>query len=594
MAVRHSVVMSMIAGVTMMITPGGLSGAESLSPLRFTGSISPSPGVDFNDPYRLTRRAVNYRVDLSLQRSGTKLTGILSLSDGQATQAFAVSGRTSGDIECEISAGPFRFEGLCASEGIVGQGSLSNMPTIVQLQGANMRGAWFAAAQGLPLTGSQPDLPQASCLLPNLNVSTSLQADAALRSALQASRSFVISAKEQGTNAFSRRAELLSELEPSANELAQLFKTFDNEQRMARRGMFNPRATQMATANRDAILNSPRRQSAIAELPSVMAAIAEAQSPNRRQVAERLAREAATAFGAWDRTLAVAAAALRDEQTGVRQALQLHQAIPGVEACAQALASFGAPKSGLRASLAGQVDRLAPTLVNMLEDAIRNERQSESLARQIDAMRGTALFAERQDVVAAFERADARVKTLASAEAEARRRLAAAAQAEQAKRRRQGYLTSEDLMEAFLTELDDITNYGERTGNVIRVSAPFLSGLVAYLGGDISNVSCTPGQGSSTCTYDFVYWMDSFGLRIPAMFVPVRRTDVFVTNGPIRSVGLRNFLIAMQSAVPSSSSSSSLSNDDPRKSMCQSLGAGVMAGGGDMTGSVGKIYNSMC
>jgi hypothetical protein len=569
--------------------------AAPSDPFRFTGTITPNGGVDFNDPYRLTRRPVTYRVELSLVRDGNRLGGTLTLSDNQTTERFAVSGRTDGDLDCNFSAGPLRFDGLCASEGIVGQGSLRNMPATIELRGDTMRGEWFAAAQGMALSGGTvADLPQARCLLPDLKVSAAAPAEAGLRSALDASGRFAASARSNDTAAFRRRADLLSALEPSSYELTQVFKTFDNQQRMARRGIFNPRAMQIGAANRDAVLNSPQRQQARAALPGVMAAIAETRSPARRQQAERLAREAAGAFAAWDRALSAAATTLPSDNAGVREAMRLNQAIPGIEACSDALAPFGAARSGLRASLAGQVDRLAPVVVAAIDEARVKESLSESLARQIDTVRGTDLFASRPDVQAAFARADAKVKSLAAAEAEARRRVAAAAQAEQAARRRQGYLTAEDLMEAFLTELDDITTFGERTGNVIRVSAPFLPGLTGYLGGEISNVSCTPGTGQSTCTYELRYWMNSFGLTIPAMLVPARRTDVFTTTGGIRSDGLRQFLIAMQNAAPSPSRNSGYTSNDPQKSMCQSLGAGIVAGGGDMNNSVGSLYRSWC
>jgi hypothetical protein len=78
------------------------------------------------------------------------------------------------------------------------------------------------------------------------------------------------------------------------------------------------------------------------------------------------------------------------------------------------------------------------------------------------------------------------------------------------------------------------------------------------------------------------------------MLVPARRTDVFTTTGGIRSDGLRQFLIAMQNAAPSPSRNSSYTSNDPQKSMCQSLGAGVVAGGGDMNNSVGSLYRSWC
>jgi hypothetical protein len=57
---------------------------------------------------------------------------------------------------------------------------------------------------------------------------------------------------------------------------------------------------------------------------------------------------------------------------------------------------------------------------------------------------------------------------------------------------------------------------------------------------------------------------------------------------------MRQFLVAMQSAGPGPSSASTARSDDPQKSLCRSLGAGVMAGGGDMSGSAGRLYSSWC
>lgn len=592
-AFTHRCLSICVAGLASAF-PAVVAAAAPAEPLRYAGAVTPGGQINFNDPYRLARRPTSYQVNISLVRNGDRLGGTAELSDGQSTGQFPVSGRTNGDLGCAFSAGPLRFDGLCASEGIVGQGSISNAPAIIQLQGGNARGAWFAAAQGMALAGGRLDLPQAQCLLPDVSIAGAAAAQAALQAAVQASRSHAAAAAAEAADAFNARARALTALEPSSHELAQIYKTYDNEQRLARRGMFNPRATQFANASRDAILNAPQRQQAAAALPRAMATIAQAQSPARRQQAEQLARAAGAAFAPWDEALAAAATGLPATAAGVRDALALNRAVPAVEACGQALAPFGAGESGLRRSLAAQVARLSPAVVAMLDQAQASARDSEGLARRIDALRGTDLFAGQPGIVAAFGRADAKVKSLAMAEETARRRLAAAQAAAQAARRARGYLTADDLMEAFLTELDEITVFGVRTGNVIRVSAPIMPGIAAFLGGEITNVSCTPGKGTSSCTYDLRYWMDSFGLRIPAMLVPVRRTDSFTTTGPVRSAGMRQFLVAMQSAGPSPGSNSAGQRDDPQKSLCRSLGAGVMAGGGDMSGSAGRLYSSWC
>lgn len=504
----------------------------------FRGQLVPSGQVNFNDPYRLARPTLRYDVELDLTVSGGRIGGTARIRAGAEEGSFPVQGRVKV-LGCDFRAGNvLRFQGLCASEMIVGDAMIGGGQAPAQFNGRAPRGSWLAATSGL--TADAAVASRASdirCQLPPLTLSQPqpalAQAQTEVMAAANALRQDQAALAARAERARTERDRALAAIELSGGELMQAYRANLNFNRLLSRGspaiwqMAQNRAFQMGQ-----IENQPGRVAANRALGPAVQELRAVAAPGEQARLDQGARAVADAFRRWDGQAAAIAAALPATAAGVADALTLEAATPWARSCAVSLSAIADGPPALPKALAARAPSLAPAVVAAIQAASTSARSSIELQTRLGQLRQGSLFRDLPGIAPALAKGDAQVAALERSEAAERARRAQQQAAARAERRRKGLLTDEDVREAVLAEIVATEPNTEVRGDTaVRTEFGFPAMLYRPV---VSGTSCRPAGGTSTCSYELRIAQSFIGLPVP--YRTETRTDtIALSPGGLRS-----------------------------------------------------------
>lgn len=532
---RNSIVVSAGALFIQLVMTNPTAAQQQFE---FRGQLAPQGQVNFNDPYRLMRPTLRYSVDLVLTVAGGRIAGTARMQSGNEEASFPVEGRVK-DLDCEFRAGNFmRFQGLCASEMIIGDAVIDGGQAPAQFTGTSPRGSWLGASSGLAAESyAAPKLPVIRCQLPPLSLSQPqpalTQSQSELVAANAAYRRDQAELSTRAVRAQAERDKALQAIELSGGELAQLYKTNSNWNNVLRRG--SPAIGQMAQTRAiqlDRIENEPTRVAANAALGPAVQAMRSVSSPAEKARLEDRARAVVDSFQRWDMEAASIAAALPATSSGVNDAMTLEAATPLARACATSLSSVAQLTPTLPVELLARAPVLSPAVVASVNAASTGSRSSIELQTRVGQLRQGSLFRETPGMGPALAKADARVAELGRLEAAERTRKAQQAAAAQAERRKRGLLGNDDIREAIMAEIAAVEPNAELRGDsVVRTE---LGIPVLVFRPTVSGTSCTSTGGSSSCSYELRLNQAFMGLPLPSL-PETRRDTIIASAGGLRS-----------------------------------------------------------